>query len=158
MGYLSDPGAFHALGGNEIKIENILPCRKKDVLAVLHPGQPEAADGSTSLGIRQRNAAAASGGGGMLPAVFGGGSDIGAFRGGGDSVGGPPPAAPNDVACLVAAVCIVALFLPTDTTSAAGQQQSSHLLEDFPWLHVSVHLKLVFAYVLGLVTLAVLRV
>ena len=49
-------------------------------------------------------------------------------------------------------VCILALFLPTD-----GEVGSQHLLSDYPWLHLSVNQKLVFAYVLGLVTMAILR-
>ena len=60
---------------------------------------------------------------------------------------------PNYIACLAAVVCILALFLPTEGEGLA----SSHLLSDHPWLHLSVNQKLVFAYVLGLVTMAILR-
>ena len=57
---------------------------------------------------------------------------------------------PNYVACVAAVVCILALFLPTEGEHSA-------LLSDHPWLHLSVNQKLVFAYVLGLVTMAILR-
>ena len=45
-------------------------------------------------------------------------------------------------------VCIAALFLPTE-----GEQ----VLQDYPYLQLTVNQKLVFAYVLGLVTMAILR-
>ena len=51
---------------------------------------------------------------------------------------------------MAAVVCILALFLPTEGEHSA-------LLSDYPWLHLSVNQKLVFAYVLGLVTMAILR-
>ena len=57
---------------------------------------------------------------------------------------------PNYVACVAAVVCILALFLPTEG-------EHSTLLADHPWLHLSVNQKLVFAYVLGLVTMAILK-
>ena len=57
---------------------------------------------------------------------------------------------PNYVACVAAVVCILALFLPTEG-------EHSTLLSDHPWLHLSVNQKLVFAYVLGLVTMAILK-
>ena len=60
---------------------------------------------------------------------------------------------PNYIACLAAVICILALFLPTEGEGLS----SSHLLADNPWLHLSVNQKLVFAYVLGLVTMAILR-
>ena len=47
-----------------------------------------------------------------------------------------------------AVVCIAALFLPTE-----GEQ----VLQDYPYLQLTVNQKLVFAYVLGLVTMAILR-
>ncbi|EFO17720.2 hypothetical protein LOAG_10779 [Loa loa] len=47
------------------------------------------------------------------------------------------------------AICAVALMLPT-----AGLDVSTVIPD---WLHVSVHLKLVFAYILGLATLVLLR-
>ncbi|EJW88718.1 hypothetical protein WUBG_00371 [Wuchereria bancrofti] len=46
-------------------------------------------------------------------------------------------------------VCAVALMLPTEGLDV------STMIPD--WLHISVHLKLVFAYILGLVTLVLLR-
>ena len=60
---------------------------------------------------------------------------------------------PNYIACLAALICILALFLPTEGEGVA----SSHLLADNTWLHLAVNQKLVFAYVLGLVTMAILR-
>ena len=53
---------------------------------------------------------------------------------------------------MAAVVCILALFLPTEGDTAA-----SPLLAEHPWLHLTVNQKLVFAYVLGLVTRAILR-
>jgi len=50
-------------------------------------------------------------------------------------------------------VCILALFLPTEGDPVSN----TNLLSDYPWLHLSVNQKLVFAYVLGLVTMAILR-
>ena len=61
-----------------------------------------------------------------------------------------PHQQPNIVACLAAVICIASLFLPTEG-------EASSLLADHPWLHLSVNQKLVFAYVLGLVTMAILR-
>ena len=60
---------------------------------------------------------------------------------------------PNYVACVAAVVCILALFLPTEGDTVS----TNHLLTDYPWLHLTVNQKLVFAYVLGLVTMAILR-
>merc|ERR1719447_1126954 len=60
---------------------------------------------------------------------------------------------PNYIACLAAVICILALFLPTEGDNVSN----SHLLTEYPWLHFSVNQKLVFAYVLGLVTMAILR-
>ena len=37
------------------------------------------------------------------------------------------------------------------------QQCRNDFFQDYPWLHLSLNQKLVFAYVLGLVTLAILR-
>ncbi|XP_063243230.1 motile sperm domain-containing protein 1-like isoform X2 [Bacillus rossius redtenbacheri] len=55
---------------------------------------------------------------------------------------------PNHVAIITAVVCIGALLLPTQ-----GEQDSR-----FPsYLHLTPHLKLVFAYVLGMVTMVVLK-
>ncbi|VBB32601.1 unnamed protein product [Acanthocheilonema viteae] len=47
------------------------------------------------------------------------------------------------------AVCAVALMLPTEGLDVSTVVPN--------WLHLSVHLKLVFAYILGLVTLVLLR-
>ena len=55
---------------------------------------------------------------------------------------------PNYIACFAAIVCIAALFLPTE-----GEQS----LSEYPYLQLTVNQKLVFAYVLGLVTMAILR-
>ena len=57
---------------------------------------------------------------------------------------------PNLIACFAAVVCIIALFLPTEG-------ESNNVLKDYPYLHLTVNQKLVFAYVLGLVTMAILR-
>lgn len=47
------------------------------------------------------------------------------------------------------AVCAAALMLPTEGLDVSTVVPS--------WLHLSVHLKLVFAYILGLITLVLLR-
>lgn len=62
---------------------------------------------------------------------------------------GPHNQHPNLIACFAAIVCILALFLPTE-----GEAE---ILKDYPYLHLTVNQKLVFAYVLGLVTMAILR-
>ena len=59
---------------------------------------------------------------------------------------------PNMVACLAALVCIIALFLPTE-----GDNTSDTIFQNYDYLHLTVNQKLVFAYVLGLVTISVLR-
>lgn len=59
-----------------------------------------------------------------------------------------PNGHPNLIACFAAIVCIVALFLPTE---------GEPVLKDYPYLQLTVNQKLVFAYVLGLVTMAILR-
>ena len=61
------------------------------------------------------------------------------------------PHHPNLIACFAAIVCILALFLPTEGES------NNVMLKDYPYLHLTVNQKLVFAYVLGLVTMAILR-
>ena len=61
---------------------------------------------------------------------------------------------PNYIACIAAVVCILALFLPTEGDPISN----NNLMSDYPWLHLSVNQKLVFAYVLGLVTMAILRI
>lgn len=111
---------------------------KKDILATLHPGAPEAE--SSSLGKETRKTL------GVL-------SSLGARAHHEDSHGeqrNRENQPPNYVACVAAVVCILALFLPTEG-------EVSSLLSDYPWLHLSVNQKLVFAYVLGLVTMAILR-
>ena len=60
---------------------------------------------------------------------------------------------PNLIACFAAIVCIVALFMPTEGDS----DEAANALKDYPYLHLTVNQKLVFAYVLGLVTMAILR-
>lgn len=60
---------------------------------------------------------------------------------------------PNVIACLAAVVCIVSLFLPTEGDSSSKKP----FFEENPWLCLTVNQKLVFAYVLGLVTMAILR-
>ncbi len=75
---------------------------------------------------------------------------------------------PNWIVCVAGVVCIVALLLPTegdfdgksssrDVSSSSSSSSLSSLLKDYRWLHLSVNMKLVFAFVLGLVTTAVLR-
>ena len=65
---------------------------------------------------------------------------------------------PNYIACLAAVICILALFLPTEgDASLTSSSSTASLLAEYPWLHLSVNQKLVFAYVLGLVTMAILR-
>ncbi len=53
---------------------------------------------------------------------------------------------------MTAVVCIFALFLPTE-----GEVTESSFYADYPWLHLTVNQKLVFAYVLGLVTMTILK-
>ncbi|XP_023325926.1 motile sperm domain-containing protein 1 isoform X2 [Eurytemora carolleeae] len=106
---------------------------KKDVLAILHPGLPEAE--SASLGNKQRKSQPG------FPLL----------KSDGDSPPRDVPV-PNYIACFAAVVCILALFLPTSC-----ENDRSQLLQDYPWLHLSLNQKLVFAYVLGLVTMAILR-
>jgi len=115
---------------------------KKDILAILHAGNPDPQ--SNSLGDKQRKAL-----GGVFPSLGGGGGGQQDASGQSLREGG----APNYIACFVAVICILALFLPTHCEPSS----SPSLLEDYPWLHLSLHQKLVFAYVLGLVTLAILR-
>ena len=61
---------------------------------------------------------------------------------------------PNLIACFAAIVCIIALFLPTEGDT---EQQNDSVLKNYPYLHLTVNQKLVFAYVLGLVTMAILK-
>ena len=131
---------------------------KKDILATLHPGPPPAE--SSSLGTQQRKTL------GVLSSLAGRQQHLteSGLLGRGETAwvliifntnnitdGLRQP--PNYIACLAALICILALFLPTEGEGVA----SSHLLADNPWLHLSVNQKLVFAYVLGLVTMAILR-
>jgi len=113
---------------------------KKDILATLHPGAPEAE--SASLGTQQRKTL------GVLSSLAKG--QVGAQG----EAQGRDVQPPNYVACVAAVVCILALFLPTEGDPIS----STNLLSDYPWLHLSVNQKLVFAYVLGLVTMAILRI
>jgi len=129
---------------------------KKDILATLHPGAPEAE--SASLGTQQRKTL------GVLSSLTKGQVGVQAENQnrGLQAVNraflyfpfyhsdGHPP---NYIACIAAVVCILALFLPTEGDPIS----SSNLLSDYPWLHLSVNQKLVFSYVLGLVTMAILR-
>jgi hypothetical protein len=108
---------------------------KKDVLATLHPGSPEGE--SSSLGSSTRKALS------VMP---------GMSQAQPSNIQGQKDLQPNYVACVAAIICIVALFLPTE-----GDSSSSISQQDYPWLHLSVNQKLVFAYVLGLVTMAILR-
>jgi len=111
---------------------------KKDILATLHPGAPESE--SASLGTQQRKTL------GVLSSLAKGQTATGHV----DNQKGHPP---NYVACVAAVICILALFLPTEGDVVSN----NNLLSDYPWLHLSVNQKLVFAYVLGLVTMAILR-
>jgi len=110
---------------------------KKDVLATLHPGSPEGE--SSSLGSSTRKALS------VMPGMSQG-------QGAPNIPGQKGDLQPNYVACVAAIICIIALFLPTE-----GDASSSISPQDYPWLHLSVNQKLVFAYVLGLVTMAILR-
>lgn len=63
------------------------------------------------------------------------------------------PQQPSLVACFTALVCIVSLYLPTEGDKAAGES----IFADYPYLHLTCNQKLVFSFVLGLVTMAILR-
>lgn len=56
----------------------------------------------------------------------------------------------NYIAIIAGIVCIIALLLPTEQE----QQKETNLPS---YLHLTVNLKLVFAYVLGLVSMVVFR-
>jgi len=114
---------------------------KKDILATLHPGAPEAE--SSSLGTSQRKTL------GVLGSLQSQQQGAQQTREGQQN----RENAPNYVACVAAVVCILALFLPTE----GEKGDTANLLADHAWLHLSVNQKLVFAYVLGLVTMAILR-
>jgi len=115
---------------------------KRDILATLHPGVPDPSDNRHSSSLPHHRAHAA-----VLPpqGAASNQDNVQAY--------GPftdhPGQHPNLVACFAAIVCIVALFLPTE-----GESET---LKDYPYLHLTVNQKLVFAYVLGLVTMAILR-
>jgi len=114
---------------------------KKDILATLHPGSPEAE--SSSLGTSQRKTL------GVLSSLQSQQQAVSPGEGQNREV-----QSPNYIACVAAVVCILALFLPTEGDKSTGD---SSLLAEYPWLHLSVNQKLVFAYVLGLVTMAILK-
>jgi len=132
---------------------------KRDILATLHPGVPDPSDNrhSSSLPHHRANAALLSSAQASNPTAFGG---LGAIQDNNvqGAYGVPftdanvmgPNNHPNLIACIAAIVCIVALFLPTEG-------ETENILKDYPYLHVTVNQKLVFAYVLGLVTMAILR-
>lgn len=113
---------------------------KKDVLATLHPGMPDQSETrhSSSLPHRPTQTSLPPDHTTAYPAYT-------AAMGAG---GVAESHQPNYIACLAAIVCIAALFLPTE-----GEQ----VLQDYPYLQLTVNQKLVFAYVLGLVTMAILR-
>jgi len=120
---------------------------KRDVLATLHPGVPDPSDSrhSASLPHHRANAAAL-----MAPQVSS--NETGNYA---NTLNEHSSIAygqhPNLIACFAAIVCIIALFLPTEGES------NNVMLKDYPYLHLTVNQKLVFAYVLGLVTMAILR-
>jgi len=126
------------------------PLSRKEVLATLHPGVQDHSSDSHSLPHRA----------GQLPhehqlhsehtgIVASTGQYYTALN------GERPHQQPNIVACLAAIVCITSLFLPTEGDSS--NREDASLFRDYPWLCLSVNQKLVFAYVLGLVTMAILR-
>jgi len=118
---------------------------KKDILATLHPGSPEAE--SSSLGTSQRKTL------GVLSSLQSQQQDRERTGDGQNR----EVQSPNYIACIAAVVCILALFLPTEGDKSS-EGDSSSLLAEYPWLHLSVNQKLVFAYVLGLVTMAILKI
>merc|ERR1712183_1211758 len=133
---------------------------KRDILATLHPGVPDPSDNrhSSSLPHHRANAALLSSAQASNPSTAFGG--LGAIQDNNvqGAYGVPftdanvmgPNNPPNLIACIAAIVCIVALFLPTEG-------ETENILKDYPYLHLTVNQKLVFAYVLGLVTMAILR-
>nr|ACO12552.1 Motile sperm domain-containing protein 1 [Lepeophtheirus salmonis] len=113
------------------------PLGKRDILATLHPGVPEPESGSTSLphGQQQRQ---------QLISSTSNSSDK-------EHKIATVYHHPNYVACLAAIICLIALCLPTE-----GEESASNLTDN-PWPILTLNQKLVFAYVLGLVTVAILR-
>lgn len=76
-----------------------------------------------------------------------------------------PSASTTWLAILVGLACVFALSLPTDLTSATSTtnvssdtQPSNSLIAHVPnWMHLSLTQKLTAAYVLGLVTVLLVR-
>jgi len=120
---------------------------KRDVLATLHPGVPDPSDSRHSASLPHHRANAAA-----LMAPHGSSNETGNYA---NTLNEHSSIAygqhPNLIACFAAIVCIIALFLPTEGES------NNVMLKDYPYLHLTVNQKLVFAYVLGLVTMAILR-
>jgi len=120
---------------------------KRDVLATLHPGVPDPSDSRHSASLPHHSANAAA-----LMAPQGSSNETGNYA---NTLNEHSSIAygqhPNLIACFAAIVCIIALFLPTEGES------NNVMLKDYPYLHLTVNQKLVFAYVLGLVTMAILR-
>jgi len=114
---------------------------KRDVLATLHPGSPDPGDSKHGSSLPHRPAAA-------LESPPGGRGPHGVTYYNAHNGDGTTAAPVNYIACFAAVVCIAALFLPTEGEPA---------LADYPYLQLTVNQKLVFAYVLGLVTMAILR-
>nr|ACO15694.1 Motile sperm domain-containing protein 1 [Caligus clemensi] len=117
------------------------PIGRRDVLATLHPGIPETDSGSLPHGQQQQQITTSSNSSDKEPQLLPTQPRATVYH--------HPP---NYVACLAAVICIGALFLPTEG------EDSAHHLQDYPWLILTMNQKLVFAYVLGLVTMAILRV
>jgi len=120
---------------------------KRDVLATLHPGVPDPSDSRHSASLPHHRANPAA-----LMAPQGSSNETGNYA---NTLNEHSSIAygqhPNLIACFAAIVCIIALFLPTEGES------NNVMLKDYPYLHLTVNQKLVFAYVLGLVTMAILR-
>nr|ACO10567.1 Motile sperm domain-containing protein 1 [Caligus rogercresseyi]ACO10614.1 Motile sperm domain-containing protein 1 [Caligus rogercresseyi] len=116
------------------------PVGKRDILATLHSGVPEPESGSASLPHGQQQK--------MISSTTSNSSEHPQLHR--EQRYEPPP---NYVACIAAVICIVALFLPTE-----GEESALGLKDDYPWLILTLNQKLAFAYVLGLVTMAILRV
>ncbi|XP_059472822.1 motile sperm domain-containing protein 1-like [Neocloeon triangulifer] len=106
---------------------------KRDVPACLFPGKPDLDDGKQDAEQFEQLT-------GNLPIQ---GSQLIARP-----VRQQLPGGTNYIAVAAAIACILALMMPTE-----GDKQSKLPL----YLHLSVHMKLVFAYVLGLVTMVILR-
>jgi len=114
---------------------------KRDVLATLHPGSPDPGESKQGTSLPHHRSA-------LMPPPSGTSGEV---RGGVtyyNALNGEGAAPVNYIACFAAVVCIAALFLPTEGEST---------LAEYPYLQLTVNQKLVFAYVLGLVTMAILR-